>query len=178
MPRFVVDEDRRLFNYPLFEHVDSFELTERRLIFKDVSFNHVDSFELRYNRPHSKLTVCDDDIYSVVSDSSEDTDTEEDSISANLFNPEEDLVTSLVDTRSLTCTNHLIERMWERGYTQEQLNRVIQFGCRCQELGGHWKFTYKRILVITDSHVKVGITMYEKFDTNCVRCDAGKDLCI
>lgn len=63
MPRFVVDEDRRLFNYPLFEHVDSFELNESRLIFKDVSFNHVDSFKLLYNRPHSKLTVCDDDIF-------------------------------------------------------------------------------------------------------------------
>jgi len=68
-----------------------------------------------------------------------------------------------------------------RGYTIFDFRRVIKNGCRVQEgEGGHWRFTYNRVLVITDSDVEVGITMYRVYADPyrlCLFCDERKNLC-
>ena len=154
-----------------FKHVDSFELDEDDGIGIGYPLiKHVDSFEL-YPSEHyqfRKKTFCaDDDIISTDNEAANDDDNNDNEILLNIFNP-----------NNIAFTYHIQERMEERGYTRSDFRNVIKYGCRVQEgIGGHWRFTYNRTLVITDSCVEVGITMYEEVDTNCAVCDLEENLC-
>lgn len=147
--------------------------------FFDLPFEHVDSFELlihkktlfRKKAAHKWVedeASSDEDNYN---DDEDETDEEEDddtSILERISNP------SFVG-----FTDHIRERMYERGYTQSDFNMVIKHGCRVQEgKGGAWRFIYNRTLVVTDRDVEVGITMYEEDDTNCEMCDLEQDMCV
>ena len=57
----------------------------------------------------------------------------------------------------IVLTDHLKERIYERGFNRFDFCEVILCGCRYQEGGnGHSRFTYKRVTAITDSDVEVG----------------------
>jgi len=57
-------------------------------------------------------------------------------------------------------TDHILNRMHERGFTDKQFRDVVQFGQRCRQGDGHWSFTYQGMVVITD--LEVGRTMWHE----------------
>ena len=69
------------------------------------------------------------------------------------------------------CSDHLQERLYERGLNEYDVYRTILYGCRCKKGNDRIKFTHNDTTVITDGDIKVGVTMYqEKYSNNSYRC--------
>ena len=69
-------------------------------------------------------------------------------------------------------SDHLQERLYERGLNEYDVYRTILYGCRCKKGDDRIKFTHNETTVITDGEVKVGITMYQEKYSNkdCAQC--------
>lgn len=60
-------------------------------------------------------------------------------------------------------TDHILNGMHEKGFTNKQFCNVVQVGWQCWQGNDCWRFTYQGIVVITDSKLEVGITMWQKY---------------
>ena len=79
------------------------------------------------------------------------------------FNRKQKAIKKVLD---IAFTDHLCERLQERGFCSTDFHRTVLYGSKCIGDYGGWKFTYKRMVAITDCNVQVGITMYEDEEDN------------
>lgn len=171
----------------VFEHVDSFELYRNYITLEEtiekypsgsIVLRHVDSLELYLNKSAQSETENEDDSSAEDSRNTPESDGECEKTGNKSTVDNEWILLRISNPHLVALTDHIEERMYERGFNSFDFRKVIQYGCRRQETGGHWRFTYNRILAITDSEVQVGITMYKEWrDTKCVKCDTNKNTC-
>lgn len=75
---------------------------------------------------------------------------------------------------SIELTDHLQERLYERGFSHADFYKTVYHGSTCKDYG-QWRFTYRGITAITDENVQVGITIYHE---TCPRCKVrGNKIC-
>ena len=71
--------------------------------------------------------------------------------------------------RRISFSDHLQDRLWERGLCEMDFYKAVIFGERDSADCG-WKFEYNGIVAITDLNIERGITIYE---LECAECGNG-----
>lgn len=135
--------------------------------------HHVDSFELYPSercpfRKRSASTEDDEDTDTLSSCSSID-DLSTSNESRFSTQSKRTQIARIDKVLQISFTDHLDERLWERGFSKNDFYRTVLLGNKWRNNGG-WGFTHNAVTAITDSDVEVGITIYEH---NCAECGVG-----